>query len=243
MCIYIRYEETNFGFGSEAEHAQGSLMLALCPAMALAPILVALVGHAVSRIYSCDCSCDWSCDCWKERKARRERWGKFVRKHDIQCRAISGDQYTIANWTYVKDLCTELVKQNASLKCDTGMELVLEHPHQPNFDPKWGSKDRVYMLEGRLSVDNLLVMMVPKCTKQSRRQGGGGGSSSLKVAGADDNDSTSDSIHWSDLSDEDYENVSAEMNDLRSQLEQMQKMGQVNDQNGVEPRFVYEAIV
>lgn len=66
------------------------------------------------------------------------------------------------------------------------------------------------------------------------------------MAGADDNDSTSDSIHWSDLSDEDYENVSAEMNDLRrqrSQLEQMQKMGQVNDQNGVEPRFVYEAIV
>ena len=285
---YIRYEETNFGFGSDEEHAQGSLMLALCPAVALAPLLVALVGHAVGRIYSCDC---WMvsricCDCWKERKARRERWGKFVREHDIQCRAISsrharpmaysgsfnaGDQYTITKWTYVKDLCTELVKQNASLKCDKDMELVLLHPHQPNFDPKWGSKDRVYMLEGKLSVDNLLVTMVPKGTKHSRRQGGGGGSSTLKVAGADgpstvayiavsadatstfaptvslraetltsgtkgrsrakalaavpivsdfDNtEETLDSIRWSDLSDEDYENVSA---------------GQVNDRNGVD---------
>lgn len=189
MCIYIRYEETNFGFGTEEEHEQGSLMLALCPVVALAPLLVALVGYAVRQIFSC----------WKERKERRERWGKFVRKHDIQCRAISGDQYTITNWTYVKDLCTELVKQNVSLKCDIGMELVLEHPHQSNFDPKWGSKDRVHMLEGKLSVDNLLVMMVPKgSTKQSRRQGGGGGSSP-KVAGANGTSTAASILHKSSV--------------------------------------------
>lgn len=77
-------------------------------------------------------------------------------------------------------------------------------------------------------------MMVPKGTKQSRRQGEGGGSSSLKVAGADDNDSTSDSIHWSDLSDEDYENVSAEMNDLRRQRSQLEQMA-LNQDSSMKP--------
>ena len=108
---------------------------------------------------------------WEERQARIERWKTRVANNDVQCKAISGDEFTISKWAYVKDLRTELVKQNPSLKCDIGMELVLEHPDRRDFNPKSGTTDRVDMLECRLSVDNLLVMMMPKGTKQPKLDG------------------------------------------------------------------------